>query len=386
MDSLAKKNKGLKTKSKNKRTEEKLKISEDEYRNLFENAITSVYARSLIEASLDPLVTISKEGKITDVNLATERITGVPREKLIGSDFADYFTQPDNARRGYKKVFSDGIVRDYPLTIRNTSGRETEVLYNATLFKNEDGEVQGVFAAARDIKAQKKLEKELQRSHKLLEKLNQHLLEVRENERSQIALNLHDDLGQKLTAINLDIAWLKCRIGVQSKPVREKLEDMSLMIKESVESIREISSFLRPAILFDLGLVTAINYQLKNFEKQTGIKCIFNCDPQDIVLDESISIVIFRILQESLTNIARHSGATETVVALKRTGTNIMVMIKDNGIGIAKDKINSISSLGIAGIKERIKSIDGKIIIGSEKGTGTRIKIVIPVKTETKND
>jgi signal transduction histidine kinase len=263
---------------------------------------------------------------------------------------------------------------------------EIEVLYNATLFKNEDGEVQGVFAAARDMTARKKLEKELQRSHKLLEKLNQHLLEVRENERSQIALNLHDDLGQKLTAINLDIAWFKSRIGVQSKPVREKLEDMSLMIKESVESIREISSFLRPAILFDLGLVTAINYQLKNFEKQTGIKCIFNCDPQDIVLDESISIVIYRILQESLTNIARHSGATETVVALKRTGTNIMVMIKDNGIGIDKDKINSISSLGIAGIKERIKSFNGKITIGSEKGAGTRIKIVIPLKTETKND
>jgi signal transduction histidine kinase len=179
---------------------------------------------------------------------------------------------------------------------------------------------------------------------------------------------------------------LKSRIGVQSKPVREKLEDMSLMIKESVESIREISSFLRPAILFDLGLVTAINYQLKNFEKQTGIKCIFNCDPQNIVLDESISIVIYRILQESLTNIARHSGATETVVDLKRSKTNILMNIKDNGVGIDKEKINSFTSLGIAGIKERIKSISGKITIGSEQGSGTRIKIIIPLKAENKND
>jgi len=97
-------------------------------------------------------------------------------------------------------------------------------------------------------------------------------------------------------------------------------------------------------------------------------------------------LAIFRILQESLTNIARHSGATDTVVALKRSRTNIMVIIKDNGIGMDKDKINSISSLGIAGIKERIKSFDGKITIGTEKGAGTRIKIIIPLKTKNKND
>ena len=111
----------------------------------------SLYARNLIEASLDPLVTISADGKITDVNNATIKVTGVSRDKLIGSDFAGYFIRPAKADAGYKLVFSRGAVNDYPLTIRHISGHTTDVLYSATVFKNEEGEVQGVFAAARDI-------------------------------------------------------------------------------------------------------------------------------------------------------------------------------------------------------------------------------------------
>jgi PAS domain S-box-containing protein len=111
----------------------------------------SLYARRLLEASLDPLVTISPEGKITDVNQATELVTGLPREQLIGSNFSDYFTEPQKAEAGYQKVLAEGQVRDYPLTIRHVSGRTTDVLYNATVYRNEAGTVQGVFAAARDI-------------------------------------------------------------------------------------------------------------------------------------------------------------------------------------------------------------------------------------------
>ncbi len=118
----------------------------------------SLYARSLIEASLDPLVTISPEGKITDVNKATELVTGISRERLIGSDFCDYFTDAHKAREGYKAVLSQGLVKDYPLTIRHISGSTTDVLYNATVYRNESGVVQGVFAAARDITERKRAE------------------------------------------------------------------------------------------------------------------------------------------------------------------------------------------------------------------------------------
>jgi signal transduction histidine kinase len=299
---------------------------------------------------------------------------------LIGSDFADYFENPDQAKTGYETVFSKGIVKDYPLTILHSGGRRIKVLYNATLFKNENGEVQGVFAAARDITKVKKIEENLIKSKKMLEKLNQHLVEVRENERNQIALNLHDDLGQKLTAINLDIAWLKSRIGVQSKSVREKLEEMSTMIKETIESIKETSSFLHPAILFDLGLVPAIKSQLGKFEKQTGIKCHFYFRPQEFLLEDRLALILYRILQESLTNIARHSGASEADVNLYVLTNKIELIIKDDGVGIEKNKVNSIKSMGVAGIKERVKSVNGKITIISVHGSGTLIKVAIPLQ------
>lgn len=131
----------------------------------------SLYARSLIEASLDPLVTISVDGTITDVNKATEEVTGYSRDELIGSDFSDYFSEPDEARNGYRQVFTVGFVRDYPLAIRHRSGKATDVLYNATVYRNESGEIQGVFAAARDITDRKRAEEELQRYSTHLEDL-----------------------------------------------------------------------------------------------------------------------------------------------------------------------------------------------------------------------
>ena len=132
-------------------------------------ALASRYARSLIEASLDPLVTISPEGKITDVNEATEQVTGVPREQLIGTDFSDYFTEPEKARDGYRRVFAEGFVLDYPLAIRHASGKVTDVLYNATVYRNEAGEVSGVFAAARDVTERKRAEEALRRSQESLQ-------------------------------------------------------------------------------------------------------------------------------------------------------------------------------------------------------------------------
>ncbi len=128
-----------------KRAEEKLRTA-------------ALYTRGLLEASLDPLVTISHEGKITDVNEATEQVAGVARERLIGSDFSDYFTEPEKARQGYEQVFAQGSVRDYPLAIRHTSGGVADVLYNASVFKNEAGEIEGVFAAARDVTERKRTE------------------------------------------------------------------------------------------------------------------------------------------------------------------------------------------------------------------------------------
>ncbi|HYA92617.1 MAG TPA: PAS domain S-box protein, partial [Thermodesulfobacteriota bacterium] len=149
-----------------------LKKSQDALRT------ASFYVRSLIEASLDPLVTIRPDGKIMDVNEATERITGLARNRLIGSDFSEYFTEPDKAREGYQRVMSEGFVRDYPLSIRHISGSTTDVLYNATIYRNEASKIQGVFAAARDITERKRAEKALQESEKKYREVVENATEI----------------------------------------------------------------------------------------------------------------------------------------------------------------------------------------------------------------
>jgi PAS domain S-box-containing protein len=163
----------------------------------------SQYARSLVEASLDPLVTISPEGKITDVNEATIKVTGVDRGELIGTDFSDYFTQPEKAREGYQQVFLQGFVTDYPLTIRHRNGKLTNVLYNASVYKDVSGNVLGVFAAARDVTAQKRAEAEV------AEQRNKELERLSELERFQKLT-----VGRELKMIDLkkEIAELQSRL------------------------------------------------------------------------------------------------------------------------------------------------------------------------------
>jgi PAS domain S-box-containing protein len=235
-----------------------------------------------------------------------------------------------------------------------------------------------------DITLHKKIEKELVDSKKLLENLNQHLVEVRENERSEIALNLHDDLGQRLTAIDLDVAWLKGRVGVQSPAVIKKFNDIKKMINETIDGIKEISSFLRPAILYDLGIVTAFEWQLMKMEKLSNIKCNFTHTLNDNKIDDRISLILYRVLQESLTNVVRHSGASKVYINLFVNTNKAEMTIEDNGKGIEEGKLNSLTSMGITGIKERVASVSGTLNIHGKKNRGTRIKIQVPLQYNIK--
>ncbi len=166
--------------------------------------VSSAYARSLIEASLDPLVTISAQGKITDVNEASVQATGVAREHLIGRDFSDYFTEPDKARAGYQKAFSEGFVRDYPLAIRHASGRIIEVLYNAAVYKDVKGNVLGVFAAARDITERRKIENGLEKTRKELE-----VTKISEDEAREYAESIINTVREPLLALDSDLRVVK---------------------------------------------------------------------------------------------------------------------------------------------------------------------------------
>ncbi len=341
----------------------------------------SLYTRSLIEASLDPLMTININGKITDVNFATEEITGIKREKLIGSDFADYFSRPERARKGYQTVFSNGVVKDYPSYNKTFEGLKTDVLYNATLFKNEAGEIQGVFAAARDITDQKSLQSDLKRSKELLEKLNRRLDEIREDERTKISRDLHDQLGQSLTAIKMDLNMLLRDFPSGFDEVRTKINEVIERVTTISKDVQRISSELRPPILDDLGLSSALEWYCEEFGQRTGLNLSVSLNDVQTG-DIKKNLAIYRVLQESLNNIVRHADAVNVWIKLYQNRNFIVLSVKDDGIGIPGEKINSLKSLGLLGMSERLKQAKGRFKILSPKKGGTIIRIYMPT---TKN-
>ncbi|MEI6049906.1 MAG: PAS domain S-box protein [Bacteroidota bacterium] len=328
-----------------------------------------------------------KEGRILMLNHEAVKNFGGKASDYIGKNLTEIFGNEDG------QVF----IKRLNFTVESGSSLqyedymkhgEKEGWYLSTYTRILDGKgnVDGIQVIANNITDRKLGEKKLKESQKKLQKLARHLDEIMENERSLVALNLHDDLGQELTAIKMNIAWVKSRIGVQSQAVNEKIDDISQMISETIESIKEISSFLRPLILFDLGLVPAFASLLKKFEKQSGIRCLFSYEHEEFQIGNRISLILYRILQESLTNIARHSEASLAEVKLRLVKNKIEMQITDNGKGIGKNEVNSLTSMGIAGLKERVRSISGRLLIKGEKGFGTSIKVSIPLKNGSKDD
>ena len=346
---------------------------------------TSLYARTLIEASLDPLVTISRDGKIMDVNRATELVTGFPRERLIGSDFSDYFTEPEKAREGYQQVFKTGSVRDYPLSIRHTSGRITDVLYHATPYRNETGEVQGVFAAARDITERKRAEDALKESENRLRHLSSQLLTVQENERKRIAREIHDGIGQILTAIKFKVEDITQQMSNGKAYVKEKsLEPIIPLIQESIEEVRRIQMDLRPSTLDDLGILATTDWFCREFEKiysTIHIEKLINIHENEV--PAHLRTAIFRVMQEALNNIAKHSKADLVHLSLQKTDGGIELRIEDNGMGFDLESTLSLKSVergyGLSSMRERTELSGGSFVVESTRGRGTVIRALWPM-------
>jgi len=314
---------------------------------------------------------------------------GLTKEQYIGrSDFEIGLSEKDAVHLTSikRKVLETGNPVKIEVPLKNLSGN-TEYFDGSLIPKfDTDGKVNGLIGYFRNVTNQKKSIESIKEYQKKLLSLTRYLEEVRENERSHIAMNLHDDLGQRLTSLNLDLGWMKSRMGVQSQGLRKKMEEMSRSIIETIESIKEVSSFLRPSILYELGLIAAFTWQLEKFRKQSGIKYHFSFKPAEFRIDDHISLIIYRVLQESLTNIIRHSEASSVEIVLIYKKAKIELTIKDNGVGIDKAKINSITSMGIAGLMERVKSVSGTLSVIGEKGSGTTLIASIPLKKKKNHD
>jgi signal transduction histidine kinase len=217
----------------------------------------------------------------------------------------------------------------------------------------------------------------LKESEDKLRRLAAHLISVREEERAHIAREIHDELGQVLTGLKMEVTWLAKRL--REKPLIEKTDSMCKLIDTTVQTVRKIATGLRPEMLDDMGLIAAVGWQAKEFQKRTGIRCRAKLPPE-VKLDIDVSTTMFRIFQEILTNVARHSRATRVDMELTIAEDKVALEVVDNGVGIADSDLNGKKSLGLLGMHERALLFGGEVKITGTPGHGTRVSVNIPIR------
>jgi len=229
-------------------------------------------------------------------------------------------------------------------------------------------------------------EKELRDSREQLRNLSLYLQTAREEERSRIAREIHDELGQALTALKIDLGWMSKRLLDDQHSLRDKSNAMSRLIDTIVQTVQRLSSELRPGILDDLGLAAAIEWEAGEFQKRTGIQCRVVINPEDLVLSKDKSTAIFRIFQEALTNVIRHAGATMVETRLEQQDNTVVLEVKDNGRGITEKQVSDPKSFGLIGIRERVGFWGGEVNIQGVKNRGTTVTVKLPLDGEETPD
>ena len=231
----------------------------------------------------------------------------------------------------------------------------------------------------------KKSQERLSDSREKLRHLNAHLQSVREKERTEIAREIHDEFGTILTALKIDLSWLEKKLPQEQPLLAEKTKNSLDLINAAIKAVQRISSELRPGILDHLGLASAVEWHVKEFGLRTGIACDISVDMDNAEMDRDLSTTIFRILQEALTNIARHSEATEVSVGLREKEGILSLSVADNGKGILEEQLSAHDSFGLMGIKERVKHWSGDLTIRGIHNKGTTIEVHIPIENKERN-
>jgi len=263
---------------------------------------------------------------------------------------------------------------------RRIGDRDYEVI--AAPLREPDGSV-ALISVLRDVTLRNRIEAELRHSQSQLRELALHQETVREQERRGIARELHDELGQYLTALNMDISALTRHLQASShQDTQERLSGMKSVVESTIQAVQRMSSQLRPGILDDLGLVPALEWLAREFQERSGLQCELEVD-EGLVLDEFHSTALFRICQESLTNVARHSNASRVRISLHRADATVVLVVSDNGRGISQAALDDPHSFGIIGMRERARALGGEAFFETEPGGGTTIRISLPLPPES---
>ncbi|MEO5955042.1 MAG: PAS domain-containing protein [Nitrospiraceae bacterium] len=344
---------------------------------------------NIIEQIQETVISVDMSGCVTGWNKGAVQLLGYPAEEAIGKHISFVYPMEDRAfveREVLAPVKAKGT---HQVEVRRLtkSGDLRFAQLSLALLRDDTDTPIGIIGYSMDITDRKRVQEALLNSRNQLAALAMRLESIREEERTRIALEVHDVLGQALTGLKLDVAWVHKRITESIEPVQRpvlaRLDSALELLDSTIQSVRDIATTLRPGVLDELGLEAAVEWQAREFHHRTGIACETTIWPHNMVLGPEQSTALFRILQEILTNVARHAHATHVHIRLEQSGEQATLQVKDNGSGITNAEQSGPQAFGLLGMRLRAQQQGGDFTIQGTAGTGTTVTVKIPLYRTT---
>ncbi|HVJ11133.1 MAG TPA: PAS domain S-box protein [Burkholderiales bacterium] len=340
---------------------------------------------AIVDSAMDAVLTVDEEQKIVLFNRAAEQVFGVRREAMIGTPLDRLLpARFRGAHRGHIEGFGRTGVTSRRMgdvttlwALRGDNSEEFPI--EASISQALEGGKRYYTVILRDITLRKQAEDALRESQRELRQLSARVQEAREEEKAHIARELHDELGQLLTALKMDLGWVRERLPRETE-VASRLNEMSGLLDRTVGATRRISADLRPLMLDDLGLADAAAWLVDDFAKRSGVASRIDLPPELPEISKAVGTAVYRAVQESLTNIARHAGAKSAWVVMAVEDGALHVEVEDDGRGIAPEDLAKARSLGLKGMRERIAFLGGALEIARAPRGGTRLRLTVPLR------
>jgi len=350
-------------------------------------AVDESHARlgAVMDSAMDAIITIDEDQRIVLFNQAAEAAFRCSRAETIGSTLDRFLpARFRGAHRGHVQHFGETGITNRRMGDATTlwalraDGEEFPI--EASISQAAEGGRRLYTVILRDVTRRKEYEDMLVRQQAELREISARVQEAREEEKTLLARELHDELGQLLTAMKMDLGWMRERLPPENAELVTKAAQMDAVLDRTVGSVRRISAELRPLMLDDLGLKDAVAWLAEEFSKHSGIACKLSTPPDGALdeVDRKVAIALYRVLQESLTNVARHSGARNAWVAVGEVDNMLQLEVEDDGRGIAEDDLTRKRTLGLKGMRERVRYLGGAVEIGPAPRGGTRVLVRMP--------
>ncbi|MBB5413528.1 PAS domain S-box-containing protein [Paraburkholderia sp. HC6.4b] len=330
--------------------------------------------RAIVETSPVPLcITSMPDGHILYTNPPLRELFGM--DEGLSANIADFYAERGERERLIEHLRTKGGLRNTEIQFRRQDGTRFWAMATARAATYDDSPA--IYVGLNDITGRKQMEQELVESREQQRELSAYMEAIREEERKRIAMEIHDELGQLLTALKMDVSLLKMRIAHDAEATK-KADDMRQLVEGTISMVRNVASHLRPAAL-NFGIVSALEWLVDEFNRRNAIACELRIEGGEPTLSDAHATALFRIAQASLTNVARHAAATRVEVTLVSTASQLLLHVRDDGCGFDQQVVSRNYSYGLLGMNERARLIGGSLSIDSSPGAGTMVSIHIPL-------